>query len=151
MREFRGARQHAYLEGKPMLLMANKQDLPQSAAPVEVAEALELHLLSDAAYHIVGGCAKCGGTVGEPLLGGLAEPSEDVRLHTLMAMLALAPRLSDANLNDKLLRATKRLEGEQSAKLRANVIVFYGRLADKVHAGSSARCASCASPRRSPR
>ena len=40
MREFRSAREHAYLQGKPMLLMANKQDAGVARSEGEVNAAL---------------------------------------------------------------------------------------------------------------
>ena len=107
------AQEHERLRGKPLLVVANKQDLPQSAAPVEIAEALELHLLSDAAYHIVGGCAKCGGTVGEPLLGGLGWLEKRVRADWG----ALQPRRERQKAEQKAEEARKR--DERKARLAA--------------------------------
>ena len=51
------AQEHERLRGKPLLVVANKQDLPHRRRRWRSPRALELHLLSDAAYHIVGGWA----------------------------------------------------------------------------------------------
>ena len=65
----------------------------------------------------------------DALLLGFGDANDDARLLTLMAMLAIAPRLSEKNKTDRLLRVVKRLEADRSAKIRTNVVIFYGRLA----------------------
>lgn len=64
----------------------------------------------------------------DSLLLGFSDEDDDHRLLTLMAMLTISPKLSDKNKSDRLLRVVKRLESDRSAKIRTNVIIFYGRL-----------------------
>lgn len=62
------AASHECLQGKPLLVVANKQDLPHAAGPDEVAEALRLHdLPGDAKLHRV---------VGAAIRGKMGLPSE---------------------------------------------------------------------------
>ena len=68
----------------------------------------------------------------DALLLGFGDANDDARLLTLMAMLAIAPRLNEKNRTDRLLRVVKRLEGDKAAKIRTNVIIFYGRLAPEL-------------------
>ncbi len=65
----------------------------------------------------------------DALLLGFGDKNDDARLLTLMGMLAIAPRLSEKNRSDRLLRVVKRLESDRSPKIRTNVVIFYGRLA----------------------
>jgi len=65
----------------------------------------------------------------DALLLGFGDKNDDARLLTLMGMLAIAPRLSEKNRSDRLLRVVKRLEVDRSPKIRTNVVIFYGRLA----------------------
>jgi small GTP-binding protein len=46
------AYQHAYLIGKPLLLVANKSDLPQAIGPDELANALHMHDLAPGAHRL---------------------------------------------------------------------------------------------------
>eukprot|EP00962_Isochrysis_galbana_P002697 scaffold744_cov111-Isochrysis_galbana.AAC.2 len=46
------AYQHAYLIGKPLLIVANKSDLPQAIGPDELANALQMHDLAPGAHRI---------------------------------------------------------------------------------------------------
>lgn len=46
------AYQHAYLIGKPLLIVANKSDLPQAVGPDELANALQMHDLAPGAHRI---------------------------------------------------------------------------------------------------
>eukprot|EP00628_Pelagophyceae_sp_CCMP2097_P011282 CAMPEP_0184107042 /NCGR_PEP_ID=MMETSP0974-20121125/15680_1 /TAXON_ID=483370 /ORGANISM="non described non described, Strain CCMP2097" /LENGTH=608 /DNA_ID=CAMNT_0026410061 /DNA_START=69 /DNA_END=1891 /DNA_ORIENTATION=+ len=64
----------------------------------------------------------------DALLLGFGDESDEARLRTLMAMLAVAPKLNEKNRNDRLLRVVKRLESDKAAKIRTNVHIFYGRL-----------------------
>ena len=68
----------------------------------------------------------------DALLLGFGDANDDARLLTLMAMLAIAPRLNEKNRTDRLLRVVKRLESDKAAKIRTNVIIFYGRLAPEL-------------------
>jgi GTPase SAR1 family protein len=46
------AYQHAYLIGKPLLVVANKSDLPQAIGPDELANALRMHELAPGAHRV---------------------------------------------------------------------------------------------------
>ena len=47
-----------HMSGKPVLLFANKQDLPAARSPVEVADSLRVAELKGSSIHIVGGRAR---------------------------------------------------------------------------------------------
>ena len=53
----------------------------------------------------------------DALLLGFGDANDDARLLTLMAMLAIAPRLNEKNRTDRLLRVVKRLESDKAAKI----------------------------------
>jgi small GTP-binding protein len=62
----------AHLAGKPLLVLANKQDLPASAPPHAIALALGLTELKDVQYNILGCTALCpagGGQAPDAALG----------------------------------------------------------------------------------
>lgn len=42
------------LQGLPLLLFANKMDLPESLQPVDIANQLQLTQMADRAFHITG-------------------------------------------------------------------------------------------------
>ena len=106
------AQEHERLRGKPLLVVANKQTC-HSRRRRWRSPRPRMHLLSDAAYHIVGGCAKCGGTVGEPLLGGLGWLEKRVRADWG----ALQPRRERQKAEQKAEEARKR--DERKARLAA--------------------------------
>lgn len=63
---------HASLARKPLLVLANKQDLPHAVGPVELAEALRLHELSESSYQVIAGSASQDLVDGSSLHGGLS-------------------------------------------------------------------------------
>ena len=44
----------------------------------------------------------------------------------------LVPLISDRNVNERLLRAVARLQGDPEPAIRANTAVLYGRLASRL-------------------
>ena len=64
------ATEHECLRGKPLLILANKQDLPHAAGPSEIAEALEVHRLEELASKADAdapslGCHVAGSSLGD--------------------------------------------------------------------------------------
>lgn len=63
------------MRGVPLVILANKQDLPQAATPSEVANSLGLSKVQGRKWHVQGTSA----TIGEGLLEGMQELSGLVR------------------------------------------------------------------------
>ena len=63
------------MSGVPLVVLANKQDLPQAATPSEVANSLGLSKIKGRNWHVQGTSA----TIGEGLLEGMQELSGFVR------------------------------------------------------------------------
>lgn len=70
------------LRGRPLLVLANKQDLPKALAPAQLAERLGLHSLRGRLWDIQGCCA----TAGDGLFEGLDWLSTVVRDGQLSAV-----------------------------------------------------------------
>lgn len=56
---------HAYLSGKPLLIVGNKADLPQAVGPDELADALQAHDLLAGEHRV---CRAIG--ISDPIVGG---------------------------------------------------------------------------------
>ncbi|XP_062994840.1 uncharacterized protein LOC134407033 [Elgaria multicarinata webbii] len=65
------------LQGVPLVLLANKQDLPGAWAPLEVAEKMGLRKLPGHQWHVQGCCAVSGEGIPE----AMEKLSEMVKLH----------------------------------------------------------------------
>lgn len=63
------------MEGVPVVIMANKQDLPNATSPSKVAEKLGLHQLRNRKWHVQGTSA----TIGEGVLESMHELSTMVK------------------------------------------------------------------------
>ncbi|XP_063710557.1 uncharacterized protein LOC134839071 [Symsagittifera roscoffensis] len=63
------------MRGVPVLLMANKQDLPNSRSVSEISERMKMHSLKDRAWHVQGCCAPSG----DGILEGMSELSRMVK------------------------------------------------------------------------
>ena len=63
------------MRGVPVMMLANKQDLPHSRNVSEVTEKLGMHNLKDRAWHVQGCCA----VTGDGLLEGMNELSRMVK------------------------------------------------------------------------
>lgn len=61
--------------GVPVLVMANKQDLPQSYSPSEIAKALGLSRITSRDWRVHGTCA----TIGEGMHDAIIEFSDMVK------------------------------------------------------------------------
>ena len=61
--------------GTPLLIFANKQDLPMAATTAQVTEGLGLHKLTDRPWYMQSTCAKSG----EGLVEGLTWLSDEVK------------------------------------------------------------------------
>ncbi|XP_075251693.1 uncharacterized protein LOC142344092 [Convolutriloba macropyga] len=59
----------------PVLLLANKQDLPMSRSVSEVTERMKMHSLKDRSWHVQGCCAPSG----EGIIEGMTELSRMVK------------------------------------------------------------------------
>ena len=63
------------MRGVPVLLLANKQDLPNSRSVSEITERMKMHSMKNRAWHVQGCCAVSG----EGLLEGMSELSRMVK------------------------------------------------------------------------
>ena len=66
------AYQHAYLIGKPLLIVANKSDLPHAVGPDELADALKMHDLPEGAHRICRAAVLSDAMVGAQATDGIA-------------------------------------------------------------------------------
>ncbi|KAL5009268.1 hypothetical protein ScPMuIL_014849 [Solemya velum] len=73
--ELFGVLDNVEMRGVPVVVLANKQDLPRSLNPSEVTEQLDLHKLRDRKWFVQGCCAVNGDGVHE----GMAELSKMVK------------------------------------------------------------------------
>ena len=58
--ELMGIVKHDLMRHVPVVVLANKQDLPSALKPGEVADQLELRQLTDRKWHVQGTCASHG-------------------------------------------------------------------------------------------
>jgi len=73
--ELHGILDDIEMRGVPVVVMANKQDLPGAMSPSKVAEGLGLLSMTNRKWHIQGACAKSG----EGIYEGMAEMAKLVK------------------------------------------------------------------------
>jgi SCY1-like protein 1 len=83
--------------------------------------------------------ASLNGRVFESVLGALGDQAWQLRELTVKNLLCMVERLSDRNLNDRLLRALAKLQGDMEPSVRTNTTILLGRMASHIKEGIRAR------------
>ncbi|KAG5189980.1 kinase-like domain-containing protein [Tribonema minus] len=68
----------------------------------------------------------------DPLCAGFTDAAAQLRELTLKSMVVFTDKLSDKNMNDKLIRHLARLQGDPEDSIRTNTIIFLGKIAGKL-------------------
>lgn len=73
--------------------------------------------------------ATINGRLLDALVSGFHDSVPQLREMTLKSMLCLIERLSDKNMNDRLLRVLAKLHADPEPSIRTNTTIFIGRIA----------------------
>jgi SCY1-like protein 1 len=68
----------------------------------------------------------------DPLCAGFTDAAAQLRELTLKSMVIFTDKLSDRNMNDKLIKQLTRLQSDPEDSIRTNTIIFLGKIADKL-------------------
>lgn len=76
--------------------------------------------------------ATVNGKLFDSLCAGFGDAAAQLRELTLKGMVAFTDKLSEKNMNDKLIRHLSKLQGDPEDSIRTNTIIFLGKISSKL-------------------